>query len=101
MKFSVLMSTYAKDSPLFLKEALISIKNQTLKASQIVIIKDGKLSKKLEDVINSFNELPIETYLYDGDGNLGGALNYGLKFCLLYTSPSPRDRNVSRMPSSA
>ena len=23
------------------------------------------------------------------------------KFCLLYTSPSPRDRNVSRMPSSA
>ena len=23
------------------------------------------------------------------------------KLCLLYTSPSPRDRNVSRMPSSA
>ena len=23
------------------------------------------------------------------------------KTCLLYTSPSPRDRNVSRMPSSA
>ena len=23
------------------------------------------------------------------------------KRCLLYTSPSPRDRNVSRMPSSA
>ena len=23
------------------------------------------------------------------------------KNCLLYTSPSPRDRNVSRMPSSA
>ena len=24
-----------------------------------------------------------------------------LKFCLLYTSPSPRDRTRSRMPSSA
>ena len=24
-----------------------------------------------------------------------------LSVCLLYTSPSPRDRNVSRMPSSA
>ena len=24
-----------------------------------------------------------------------------LGFCLLYTSPSPRDRSVSRMPSSA
>ena len=25
----------------------------------------------------------------------------GGESCLLYTSPSPRDRNVSRMPSSA
>ena len=24
-----------------------------------------------------------------------------IDICLLYTSPSPRDRNVSRMPSSA
>tara|TARA_B100000965_G_scaffold208510_1_gene174238 strand:- start:4558 stop:5343 length:786 start_codon:yes stop_codon:yes gene_type:complete len=74
------MSTYVKDSPLFLEEALASIKNQTLKASQIVIIKDGKLNDQLEKVINSFNELPIEAYLYNGDGNLGGALNYGLKY---------------------
>ena len=34
------------------------------------------------------------------------ALEYGLQFaplrdCLLYTSPSPRDRQKSRMPSSA
>ena len=26
---------------------------------------------------------------------------YGSKSCLLYTSPSPRDRQKSRMPSSA
>ena len=26
---------------------------------------------------------------------------YQYKFCLLYTSPSPRDRQKSRMPSSA
>ena len=32
------------------------------------------------------------------DGNLGG---YSAKGCLLYTSPSPRDREKSRMPSSA
>ena len=31
-----------------------------------------------------------------------GAYNYGQdKNCLLYTSPSPRDRQKSRMPSSA
>ena len=33
------------------------------------------------------------TAVYDGNGNL--------YFCLLYTSPSPRDRTRSRMPSSA
>ena len=29
------------------------------------------------------------------------ALVYVYKFCLLYTSPSPRDLSTSRMPSSA
>ena len=29
------------------------------------------------------------------------AYNYAQKGCLLYTSPSPRDRQKSRMPSSA
>ena len=29
------------------------------------------------------------------------AKNVGFKICLLYTSPSPRDRTRSRMPSSA
>ena len=33
-------------------------------------------------------------------GNVGPALNAFLR-CLLYTSPSPRDRTRSRMPSSA
>ena len=28
-------------------------------------------------------------------------LEYGTIYCLLYTSPSPRDRQKSRMPSSA
>ena len=31
----------------------------------------------------------------------GGAVVYHTAFCLLYTSPSPRDRQKSRMPSSA
>ena len=28
-------------------------------------------------------------------------ISHPINNCLLYTSPSPRDRNVSRMPSSA
>ena len=34
-----------------------------------------------------------------GSGGDGGSIYF--KTCLLYTSPSPRDRTRSRMPSSA
>ena len=37
----------------------------------------------------------------DSDDNFGGAVNELLTICLLYTSPSPRDVEESRMPSSA
>ena len=46
----------------------------------------------------------IEAVIEDGSGDLWfGGYNLLLKFdgCLLYTSPSPRDRTRSRMPSSA
>ena len=35
------------------------------------------------------------------DGQLDDLIEYMHHFCLLYTSPSPRDRQKSRMPSSA
>ena len=38
--------------------------------------------------------------LYSKFGSLG-VLGQTIKTCLLYTSPSPRDRTRSRMPSSA
>ena len=43
------------------------------------------------------------TYNWDGDELGQGSRNFGhLAYsCLLYTSPSPRDRQKSRMPSSA
>ena len=36
----------------------------------------------------------VATHTHDPDGEM-------FKFCLLYTSPSPRDATLSRMPSSA
>ena len=42
-------------------------------------------SDSIYEVVPFYNSQPIE---YD-------------KHCLLYTSPSPRDRSLSRMPSSA
>ena len=44
-------------------------------------------------------------FAYKGDDNPthnhGGLLSGVIYYCLLYTSPSPRDRTRSRMPSSA
>ena len=48
---------------------------------------------------------PAETITVFGKGDVNGEnampLFKWLKACLLYTSPSPRDRQKSRMPSSA
>ena len=51
----------------------------------------------LSKVVDMLDEVPMD----DRDTN-GDLYEYMLsKICLLYTSPSPRDRQKSRMPSSA
>ena len=48
---------------------------------------------------------PLTLVLFDVDGTLIDSQEHILRgmeiACLLYTSPSPRDRQKSRMPSSA
>ena len=84
----------------------------------------GDLEKDLDNSWNIFNWEPSESpdklvnFLETADVAITGsdALIYGNIFkyissskklkllqipCLLYTSPSPRDRSLSRMPSSA
>ena len=49
--------------------------------------------------------LGVITFVHSGDHEVLGILisfaGVVSMFCLLYTSPSPRDRTRSRMPSSA
>ena len=53
----------------------------------------------LIDLRNKIDEGSYETYL---DGHIPSSIHSDyLKDCLLYTSPSPRDATLSRMPSSA
>ena len=59
--------------------------------------------KKIGNLLFISGQLPISR---DGKiikGKIGKDLTLedGQKACLLYTSPSPRDRQKSRMPSSA
>lgn len=81
--FSVLMSTYKKDSAVYLKEALQSILNQSLLPSDMVVVKDGPLTKDLEEVLFSFKDrAPFTVHIVELPTNLGLglALAEGIKF---------------------
>lgn len=82
MKFSVLMSTYYKESPFFLAEAFESLQNQSLPADEVVIVKDGKLTPELEQVIDIYTSLlPIRTIALEKNVGLGKALQTGVISC--------------------
>ena len=50
--YSVLISVYYKERPIYLKSALDSVLNQTLPPSEIILIKDGPLTVELEKVLS-------------------------------------------------
>ena len=58
-KYSVLMTVYAKEKPEYLKEAIDSIFNQTVKPSEFVLVEDGPLNEGLYSVIEKFKKNPI------------------------------------------
>ena len=60
----------------------------------------GAFTKKYINNLNENDLLDLEKLLNIDDTNLYNFYN-GFKTCLLYTSPSPRDVEESRMPSSA
>lgn len=81
MTFTVLQSVYKKDSPAFLSESLRSIAENTVQPERIVLVKDGVLTKELEDVIAGWQaKLPVKVTGYEKNMGLAYALNYGLKF---------------------
>ena len=59
-------------------------KKNKKKVSKSVAVKDQQLGKKKETAREKM---------------IGQSIGY--RYCLLYTSPSPRDATLSRMPSSA
>ena len=82
VQYSVLMSVYAKERPVFLKAALYSMVKQTVRPMEIVLVCDGPLTDALETVLK---DRELEKYLrlvrLEKNGGLGAALNEGLKHC--------------------
>ena len=64
------MSVYYKERPQYLEKSLESIVNQTVKPNEIVIVKDGKLTKELEKVLNKYKaEFPELVQIYQLQNN--------------------------------
>ena len=59
-----------------------------------------QLLNKVASSISHPNYLLL-IHVKDESGNLSFYAKLGINYCLLYTSPSPRDATLSRMPSSA
>lgn len=83
MKFSVLMSVYDKENPKYLDAALNSVFNQTMRADEVILIKDGILNEKLETVIKKYQTRYLEliTYRFRKNRGLGYALRDGVTLC--------------------
>ena len=65
---------------------------------KIVILGAGRIGSSLARNLSSSN---YEVCVVDENKNKLSELEDKLDICLLYTSPSPRDATLSRMPSSA
>lgn len=82
MKFTVLLSLYFKEKPEYFEACLESINNQTLRATEVVIVIDGHIDNELNDIIGKWNgTLPIKVLRLAENVGLGNALNKGLEIC--------------------
>lgn len=83
-QFSVLMSVYENEEPLFLSQSIDSVLAQSVLPSEIIIVKDGLLNLELEIVLNEFTERNPHLFKiigYKVNKGLGYALNFGLRHC--------------------
>ncbi len=83
-KYSVLMSLYIKENPEYLRSAMESMLNQTVRPDEIVVVKDGPLTDELESVLKYYVESYPDLFsivVSENNIGLGKALNLGLENC--------------------
>ena len=84
MNYSILMSVYHKEHPEYLKQAIESMLNQTVKSNDFVIVCDGPLTDELYKILDFYESNPtnqIHRLQLDKNYGLGIALNKGLEIC--------------------
>ena len=78
--YSVLMSLYKKEHPGYLRLALDSMINQTVKPDEIILVEDGPLTDELYKVVEEYKD-HLTIVINEKNLGLGLALNEGLKAC--------------------
>lgn len=94
MNYSVLMSVYKKENPIYLSVAMESILNQTVLTDDFVLIEDGALGVELENVIRKYEENYeglFHVIRREENRGLGISLQEGLAIC--------KNEYVARMDS--
>lgn len=82
MKFSVLMSVYKNDVPRFFEQALQSVKSNSIKPTEVVLVCDGLLTDELEQVIVKYKDkLALNLVRLESNVGLGTALQLGIEYC--------------------
>lgn len=81
--FSVLLSVYHREQASFMRLALDSIFNQTVRPAEVILVEDGPLTSELDRVVEEYKHKYPEMKVVKLPVNrgLGNALNEGLKHC--------------------
>lgn len=83
-KYSVLMAVYKNDDSENLKQALLSMINQSMVPDEIVLVEDGPLTDDLYGAISGISEMYpylLHAIGYEENHGLGFALQFGLDHC--------------------
>lgn len=91
-KYSVLMSLYIKEKAEYLRTSIDSMLSQTIMPDEIVIVKDGPLTKELDEILLEYiDKYPklFKIVVSEENIGLGSALNLGLENC--------RNKLIARM----
>ena len=86
--------------------------NSLIKNNSLLVLEKFLLDKSLKNILNEAKQLEHKAYYCEQQHTIllskqsdsldkNDPLNRLMMSCLLYTSPSPRDGLLSRMPSSA
>ena len=82
MDYSILMSVYIKDNPSYLKIAIESMLNQTVKSNDFIIVCDGPLTSDLNRILDQYStNQAIKIIRKEKNTGLGNSLNIGLSHC--------------------